>query len=122
MKFIFPDSTDVIAPDFDFDKEKHTSDRVRIRGELYPHEVFNTAPYDGMLISLATVNSRYALLKQRLFRRARKFLRLDKPKFKDHLIFGDCGAFSYGSKETPPMTNDEVIGFYANFELISVLR
>ena len=91
MKFIFPDSTDVIAPDFDFDKEKHTSGRVRIRGELYPHEVFNTAPYDGMLISLATVNSRYALAqKQRLFREgARKFLRLDKPKFKDHLIFGN---------------------------------
>ena len=100
MKFIFPDSADVIAPDFDFDKEKHKF-RVRIRGELYPHEVFSRPPYDGMLISLAIIEARYSQAqKQRLFREgARNFLRLNKPKHKKHLIFGDCGAFSYGRKE-----------------------
>ena len=119
MKFIFPDSTDVIAPNYDFDREKHVVDRVRLRGELYPHEVFNRPPYDGMLISLAIVNSRYSLAqKQRLFRDgARKFLRLDKPKFKDHLIYGDCGAFSYRGNKIPPMTNDEVIDFYTKLRV-----
>src|SRR5690606_7607618 len=43
---------------------------------------------------------------------ARKFLRLDNPKFAHLDIFGDCGAFSYVSEERPPYAADEMVEFY----------
>lgn len=116
LQFFFPDSQDLVDPSFDFDKETRSPDRIRQRDDQYPHEVFPTPPYDGMLISKAmVVNGRYTFAQKHRFLRegARKFLRLDERASTRNLkTMGDCGAFTYRSEETPPYTADEVVDFY----------
>ena len=116
MKFFFPDSQDLVDPSFDFVTERRNDTRIRQRDDLYAHEVFDSPPYDGMLVSKAIVEGtggttgRYTLGQQRRFfaEGVREFMRLPK-----HLeIMGDCGAFSYVKEPIPPVTVDEVSRFY----------
>ena len=116
MKFFFPDSQDLVDPSFDFVTEKRNDTRIRQRDDLYAHEVFDSPPYDGMLVSKAIVEGtggttgRYTLGQQRRFfaEGVREFMRLPK-----HLeIMGDCGAFSYVNEPTPPVTVEDVSRFY----------
>jgi hypothetical protein len=114
IDFYFPDSIDVINPSYNFEEEEHDRGRIRIQSEVYPHQVCDRAPYDGMLVSMAIVNGRYTLAqRQRLKRQGiRKFLRLDSEKHQSIKTLGDCGAFSYRNDPEPPYTVDEVIEFY----------
>jgi hypothetical protein len=118
VRFFFPDSQDLVDPSFDFDTETRSETRVRQRDDHYPHEIFSSPPYDGMLVSKAIVEgtggdagSRYTLAQRhRLLREGvRSFFRL-----KDIPIetMGDCGAFSYVREKVPPFTAQEVIDFY----------
>jgi len=118
VKYFFPDSQDLIDPSFDFETETRSSSRIRQRDDLYAHEVFNSPPYDGLLISKAIVDGmggKYTLAQRhRLYREGvRRFLRIDKNKYNSQLeTMGDCGAFSYVLEEVPPFSVDEVIDFY----------
>ena len=56
MKFFFPDSQDLVDPSFDFINETRSKLRLRQRDDQYAHEVFANPPYDGMLVSMASVN------------------------------------------------------------------
>ena len=116
MDFFFADSLDMIDPSFDFESETRNEWRVRQQDDLYPHEVFSSGPYDGVLISKSLVDGnaarsgKYSLAQRQRIRRvgARKFARA-KANLK---MMGDCGAFSYVREEYPPFTPDEVIEFY----------
>jgi len=114
MKFFFPDSQDLVDPSFDFEKETRGLTRLRQRDDCYPHEMFKVPPYDGILVSRATMDERYTFAqKQRLFRQGvREFLRLGSGNKTRIEILGDCGAFSYKDQDIPPFTVDEVITFY----------
>ncbi len=117
MKFIFPDSHDLVDPSFDFRTEQRSLNRVRHRDDEYAHQVFASSPYDGVLVSKAivdgtikgsgkyTVAQRHRLLRSGI----RDFLRLNGSPLE---TMGDCGAFSYASEEVPPFSVDEVIDFY----------
>lgn len=115
LKYFFPDSQDFVDPTFDFLKETRNEHRVRQRDDLYPHEIFDR-PYDGMLVSKAVVDglgtgeSKYTRAQRLRFYREgmKQFFRL--PDGMETM--GDCGAFTYVNKETPPYTVDEVIEFY----------
>ena len=117
MKFFFPDSQDLVDPSFDFINETRSKLRLRQRDDQYAHEVFANPPYDGMLVSMASVNGnggeggRYSLAqKHRLLReRVRLFFRLNNKPLE---TMGDCGAFAYVSEEVPPVTVEEVVEFY----------
>jgi Queuine tRNA-ribosyltransferase len=118
VKFFFPDAQDLVDPSFDFRTETRSETRVRQRDDQYPHEVFSTPPYDGMLVSKGIVDgtggeagSRYTLAQRhRLLREGvRSFFRLgDRPLE----TMGDCGAFSYVREKRPPFTVQEVMDFY----------
>ncbi len=119
MKFFFPDSQDLVDPSFDFRKETRSDTRVRQRDDQYPHEIFATPPYDGMLVSKGIVDgaggessSRYTLAQRhRLLREGvRSFFRLGDLPLE---TMGDCGAFTYVREKRPPFTVQEVIDFYA---------
>jgi hypothetical protein len=120
MRFYFPDSQDQIDPTFDFISEERSPYRIRQRDDLYAHEVFETCPYDGMLISKAIVDGveggagKYsAQQRQRLYREGiREFFRLDAGTGPRIDTIGDCGAFQYVRDAVPPYTVDEVIDFY----------
>lgn len=119
MRFVFADSLDQVDPTFDFDTERRSETRVRQRADLYPHEIFQHAPYDGMLVSKAIVDGvggsasgRYTVAqRQRLLREGvRAFLRLRDPSM---FVMGDCGAFTYVRDERPPFSAEQVAEFYA---------
>ena len=93
MKFIFSDSLDMVDPDFDFIEDRHSKTRRPYWGDVFPHEFFDSPPYDGMLISKATVGDyrikgQYSESQTMRFHRvgAREFLRLDQPKFNVNLL------------------------------------
>ncbi len=119
MMFFFPDSQDLVDPSFDFRTEQRSPTRVRQRDDLYPHEVFQAAPYDGILVSKGIVDgtggessSRYTLAQRHRLLRVgvHEFFRIGHRSIR---TMGDCGAFSYVREKRPPFTVQEVIDFYA---------
>ncbi len=116
MKFFFADSQDMVDPTFDFETETRAQWRIRQRDDLYPHEVFQNPPYDGVLVSKAMVDGngktggRYSLAQRQRFWRTgvRAFFRSSASLE----TMGDCGAFSYVREDYPPITPDEAIDFY----------
>lgn len=117
MKFFFPDSHDLVDPSFDFETEERSPTRIRHQHDLYAHEVFGNAPYDGILLSKAIVDGtsqgsgKYtAPQRLRLFRHGvRSFFRVDGTQVE---TMGDCGAFAYVRETIPPYSVDEVLDFY----------
>ena len=118
MKFFFPDPQDQIDPSFDFNTETRSEWRIRQRDDLYPHEVFDESPYDGILVSKTAVDgagdrgSRYSMAQRHRLRRigVKEFFRV---KGRPLELMGDCGAFTFVNEELPPVTVDNVIDFYA---------
>jgi hypothetical protein len=116
VKFYFPDSQDHVDPSFDFETEERSETRIRQRDDLYAHEIFESPPFDGLLVSKAIVDgeggiSRYTLGQRRrlYFEGVRRFLHLEETALK---TLGDCGAFSYKDEDKPPYTVHEVLDFY----------
>lgn len=121
MKFIFADSLDFVDPGYDFLTDRSSPGRQPYWDDRYPHELLNPSPYDGVLISRGIVGDhrfpgRYTAAQAMRLRRvgARRFLRLEAPRFRDMQIFGDSGAFSYAQEKVPPYTPAEVLEFYAD--------
>lgn len=118
MKFFFPDSQDFVDPSFDMVTEERSPHRVRQRDDEYPHEVFPTPPYDGVLVSMAIVNGfgagtgKYSMAQRSRFLRegVRSFLRL--PDAHPLETFGDCGGFSYVREAEPPFGAETAYDFY----------
>ena len=118
MRFFFPDSQDFVDPSFDMVTEERSPHRVRQRDDRYAHEVFATPPYDGVLVSMATVSGfgagtgKYTLAQRSRFLRqgVREFLRIPHDSALE--TFGDCGAFSYLREPEPPFRPQEVFDFY----------
>lgn len=112
MRFFFPDSQDQVDPSFDFVTEERSRLRLRHREDLYAHELFKKAPFDGVLVSKAVLDAgRYSLAqKQRMLRDGvRKFFRIGDPSL---LTMGDCGAFAYVREEEPPFSVGDVVDYY----------
>src|SRR5690349_3628425 len=121
MKFIFADALDMIDPHYDFQSDRPGHGRSPYWSDKYPHEFFDRAPYDGVLISKGIVGDddipgKYTESQAMRFRRvgARQFLRLGKPQHKHLEIFGDCGAFTFANADKPPYTTDDLLDFYAD--------
>lgn len=123
MRFFFADSQDLVDPSFDFVRETRADTRLRHRDDLYAHELFETPPYDGILVSKAIVDGtsasagKYTIAQRHRLHRCgvREFFRLGLREATTRLeTMGDCGAFSYVREPTPPFSVDEVLEFYAN--------
>lgn len=121
MKFIFADSIDVIDPGYDFIADRCTPGRTPYWDDLYPHEVFERPPYDGILISRAIVGGghlpgKYSESQRMRFLRvgAKEFLRLNESEKLNLPVFGDCGSFSYAKLEAPPFTAADTVEFYGD--------
>jgi len=121
MKFIFADSLDFVDPRFDFVNDINGEGREPYWDDVFPHEIFEQAPYDGVLISRATVGDaiykgKYTESQSMRFRRvgAREHLRLNTPEHIEKPIFGDNGAFSYSSMAEPPYTAKDTVEFYGD--------
>ncbi|MFL6450930.1 MAG: tRNA-guanine transglycosylase DpdA [Bryobacteraceae bacterium] len=117
MKFFFPDSQDFVDGSFDFRTETRSGSRIRQRDDLYPHELFAEAPYDGLLVSKAVVDGigggtgKYSVAQRHRFLRVgvREYFRIQHRPLE---TMGDCGAFTYVREERPPYKAEEVADFY----------
>jgi len=121
MRFFYPDSIDLVDPEYDFHAEQHPPHRVRQRMDAYAHELLDRAPYDGLLVSKSIVSAsrgrgRYSEPQRRRFLRtgAHRFFRTsaEAASEKPLLMMGDCGAYAYVDEAQPPHTVDEVLDFY----------
>ena len=125
MKFFFAENCDWIDPNYDFERDENQIGRVPHADDLYPHEYFETPPYDGLLVSRSIVGGngfvgkysqtqRYRLLREGV----RSFLRYPHDKSEEdaqnYPIMGDCGAFSYIQQKQPPISNEEMIEYYTD--------
>jgi DGQHR domain-containing protein len=124
MKYFFAENCDMIDPGYDFIKDETQPNRVVHTSDEYPHEHFETPPYDGLLVSKAIVGGdgfsgkytpgqRYRLLREGI----RKYLRYPHQEYDGdpmaYPIMGDCGSFSYIDRDKPPISNEDMIGFYS---------
>jgi len=119
MKFLYADSLDYVDPNYNFIEDRSPPGRKPYWDDQFAHEYFETAPYDGVLISRGIVGDhkfagKYTQAQAMRFRRqgARHFLRLDRPQHKDLMVMGDCGAFSFVGLDAPPYTISEIMEFY----------
>lgn len=116
MKFYFPDSQDLVSPTYDFQHDEYSPLRVRQRDDLYAHEILDTPPYSGILVSKSIVDGamkgagKYTSAQRaRLYRLGvDRFFRL--PETIESL--GDNGAFNYVDELVPPVTVEETLDFY----------
>ena len=112
LQYFIPDWDDRVDPNFDFATDTHTPDRNPYRDDVYAHEIYNDAPpYDGILLSLATLDNNPR--KRQAIEDAQsvhKYLRL--PSSGNHLVLGDCGAFTYWQKDIPPYTTEQALHLY----------
>lgn len=116
MKFYFPDSQDLVSPTYDFQRDEYSPLRVRQRDDWYAHEVLDTAPYSGILVSKSIVDGsvkgagKYTgAQRARMYRLGvRRFFRLPD----EVETLGDNGAFNYADELVPPVTVDETLDFY----------
>lgn len=120
FNYYFPDNLDFVDPQFDGITNAQTKHHRKYDDDAYPHEVLKELPYNGMLVSLAGVGTMQKkgkyytqeLTEDFYFYGAKKFLRLDREKFNNVKLMGDCGAFDYVDELEPPFTIDELIEFY----------
>ena len=121
MKFIYADSLDFVDPGFDFATDSYSDGRQVYWDDKFAHEILQPEPYDGLLVSRATVGGKRSAGKYTESQRMRltrvgahKFLRYNEQHDDSKWLFGDCGAFSYHKEETPPYTPEDTLEFYAD--------
>lgn len=102
-----PDWGDKVDPTFDFQADRYTPGRD-VSKDVYAHEIFQTPPYDGILLSRAVVEKSRTNYQAVQEQGAHSYLRL--PKGLE--VFGDCGAFSYVNEEGPWYDTEDVLNYY----------
>lgn len=127
MKFLYSDTQDYVDPNYDFLSDRPGPKRERYWDDAYAHEILLDPPYDGLLVAMSAVRQaegvasskvRYSTAEEQRMLRvgARRFLRLDGPKFKELMLMGDCGAFAYVDHPEPAYSPEEVVEFYLDAE------
>jgi hypothetical protein len=111
--YFFPDWDDYVREPFvhETDNEADAASQER----LYAHEIFGAddTPYDGMLVSLAQIYTGKGALSRLDPETANRGDLRKQMKIPDSLIlFGDCGAYSYASKDKPPFSPEEAARHY----------
>jgi hypothetical protein len=112
-RYLFPDWDDYIYEPFTADEtdDVRASDKVK---RQYAHEVFGaTTPYDGLLVSLAQLQTSKGALGRNGHPDDSPMSLRDELRLPQGLaLLGDCGAFSYASAAKPPFTPSMAASLY----------
>ncbi len=120
MRLLYADSLDMVDPRYDFERDLTALGRDVFNDDVFAHQMLKKAPYDGILLSYATVGgvrdtgSRMPFARRmRLLREGmRRFYRLTERRFQNLWLMGDCGAFSYAAEAEPRYGIDEILTYY----------
>lgn len=115
LNYFIPDWEDYLDPEYDFVNDRFSWDGTE-RRRLYAHELFKWRPlYDGIVTSLGHIFMAKGFIKDGLkpgvkVTPARQYLHLRR----QHLVMGDCGAFSYRRQVVPPFSTEQVVKLYTS--------
>jgi len=113
LKYFIPEWDDRVDPKYDFLRDKHSQVHVKDPfRDYYMWELFGieNVPFDGVLISRVKVEENKTKLKRIKELGIHEFLRLPKT----FPILGDCGAWGYIDRKSPPYDPIETLEFYKN--------
>jgi hypothetical protein len=109
MLYFIPDWDDRVDPGYDFTTDKHKPGRNPYRDDQYAHQLYDRAPYDGVLLSRAVIDKSKAKRKAIMAAGSvHRYLRLPV----DHRVLGDCGAFTYWQADEPPYKTADILDYY----------
>lgn len=119
--YFLPDWDDFVDAEFDFSSDKFSSSKRGERRE--EHTLVLMRPKriaDGVLVSLAQHLGTKGMLKRIHLNSAEALApRSVRSHFKlahDQWAFGDCGAFSYASEDTPSISVEQAVSVYNLYE------
>jgi len=114
--YFFPDWDDYVYEPFTANETDELRRSAALR-RTYAHEVFGRrTPYDGVLVSLAQLNTSKGALGRNANAEGPTFsLRRELHLPRRLILFGDCGAFSYVGEPQPPLTPAEAAELYDRF-------
>ena len=111
--YFIPEWDDLVNPDYDFITDtapEGTGDGYETA--VYAHQIYDSPPYDGILISKVIVESKKSkrLILEKLG--VHRYLRVPR----EFPIMGDCGAFGYIAEDEPPYETQEILDYYQNLD------
>jgi len=113
MRFFIPEWDDRVDPGYDFLTDTHSASHNSnpLKNDYYMWDIFgiDQVPFDGVLVSIATLqqnSKKYQLIQKTGIH---QFLRLPK----EFEIIADCGAFSYINERIPPYKTSDVLKLYS---------
>lgn len=113
MKYFIPEWNDRVDPGFDFIHDQHSLAHYEdpLLNDAYMWDIFGVSnvPFDGLLVSIATIQGDKRKYKRILEEGVHKFFRLPE----NFEIMADCGAFSYINEESPLYSTPEVLKLYS---------
>jgi hypothetical protein len=108
LRYFIPEWDDLVDPDYDFINDEHSGGTGDWSNEVYAHQLYPEPNYDGILMSRAVAEKSKKKKERINALGVHRFLRVPR----EFPIMGDCGAFDYIMKETPPYTTEDVIDYY----------
>jgi hypothetical protein len=113
MRFFIPEWDDRVDPGYDFLTDSHsaTHNSNPLKNDYYMWDIFgiDKVPFDGVLVSIATIQQNSKKYQSILETGIHQFLRLPH----NFEIIADCGAFSYIDTIVPPYKTSEVLKLYS---------
>jgi hypothetical protein len=114
MRYFIPEWDDRVDPGYNFQTNTHSVAHKAhpSKNDSYMWEIFGieNVPFDGVLVSIATLQKKPTKYQSILNTGIHNFLRLPQ----DFEILADCGAFSYIKEEIPPYKTTDVLKIYSD--------
>lgn len=114
MRYFIPEWDDRVDPRYDFIHDRHSSAHTAdpLTNDVYMWDIFGVAnvPFDGLLVSIATIQEKKTKYQTILDKGIHGFFRLPQ----SYPIMADCGAFSYIDEKEPPYSTVQVLKLYSD--------
>jgi hypothetical protein len=112
LRYFIPEWDDLVDPDYDFTNETHSGGTGDWSNEVYAHQMYPEANYDGILVSKVVAEKSKNKKNRINTLGVHRFLRVPR----DFPIMGDCGAFGYIMEENRPYTTAEILDYYTRLD------
>ena len=116
MRYFIPEWDDLVDPAFDFITDTHSESHNMdpAKNDAYMWDLFGVekVPFDGVLVSIATIQQNKKKYRAILEQGIHKFFGLPK----SFPIMADCGAFSYIDQPVPTYSTSDVLKIYSDLD------
>jgi queuine/archaeosine tRNA-ribosyltransferase len=114
MRFFIPEWDDRVDPGYNFSTDTHSEFHKEnpSHNDSYMWDIFGieNVPFDGVLVSVATLQQNRSKYQEILEKGIHKFLGLPQ----QFPLMADCGAFSYIKETIPPYKTEDILKIYSD--------